>query len=77
MTLPDERHNAIRRTIDFLASLLSPYSGVKGIPKEVRQEARYLLKHFPAKYQLEEISKCKKCSKIIGPLLENEKSSKD
>ena len=43
MTLPEERVRAVQNTRAFLFSLLTR----KRIPKEVREEARILLKHYP------------------------------
>lgn len=48
MTLPIERTYALNNALIFLRKLLSPYEGgFKRIPKEVRREARAVLKHFP------------------------------
>ena len=51
MTLPSERTRAVILTKDFLIRLSSPYGGgIKGIPSDVRQEARRLLRHYPSWY---------------------------
>lgn len=49
VTLPYQRTVAVLNVREFLVRLLSPYveNGLKRIPKEVRKEARDLLKHFP------------------------------
>lgn len=49
MTLPNERTYAILRAREFLSRLTSPYlpAGIKKIPKDVRAEARSVLRHFP------------------------------
>lgn len=53
MTLPDERTNAVIRTREFLLRLSSPYGGgIKGVPSDVRVQARALLRHFPAAFDL-------------------------
>ena len=53
MSLPSEKANAIINARNFLRRLLSPYNGgIKKIPKEVRREARSLLKHYPHTYEL-------------------------
>lgn len=40
-------------TRDFLRRLCSPYcGGIKKVPREVRDEARGLLKHYPNGYDL-------------------------
>jgi hypothetical protein len=54
MTLPYERTRAVIHAVDFLTRLVSPYNenGIKKIPKEVRQEALRVLRHFPRPYDL-------------------------
>jgi hypothetical protein len=49
MTLPYERTRAVIHAVEFLTRLVSPYNenGIKKIPKEVRQEALRVLRHFP------------------------------
>ena len=49
MTMPDERTRAAIRAHSFLVRLSSPYlpDGFKRIPKEVREEARRILRHYP------------------------------
>ncbi len=49
MTLPKERTVAVLETGDFLRRLASPHGdGIKGVKAEVREEARRLLRHYPA-----------------------------
>lgn len=65
MTLPKERTNSLHNTREFLRKLLSPYNGgFKRIPKEVRREAYYCLKHFPWDMHIEEVAK--KCPDVFG-----------
>ena len=53
MTLPHERTRSVLNTHSFLVRLASPYGGgIKGIRKEVRQEARRLLRHYPHWFDL-------------------------
>ena len=54
MTMPYERARAVIHAVDFLTRLVSPYNdnGIKKIPKEVRQEALRVLRHFPRPYDL-------------------------
>lgn len=53
MTLPNERTRAVFRTKKFLGLLASPYNGgFKRIPKEVREQARRLLRHYPLWFDL-------------------------
>ena len=67
VTLPREKTNALINAREFLRRLLSPYNGgIKKIPSEVRQTASAVLKHFPADYEIEKITECKKCGKILG-----------
>ena len=49
MTLPHERDRAVQMAGDFLRRLSSPYveGGIKGIRREVRQEALAILRHYP------------------------------
>lgn len=53
MTLPDERRRAVVNTREFLRSLLDPKKTPK-VPKSIRAEARYLLKHYPWDMHLDE-----------------------
>lgn len=53
MTLPNERTIAVIRAKEFLYRLASPHGGgIKGVKKEVRMEARNILRHFPAWFDL-------------------------
>lgn len=52
MTVPSERFTAIERTRSFLYSLIDPKKTPK-IPKNIRQTALSLLRHFPNKYDME------------------------
>jgi hypothetical protein len=49
MTLPSERTRAVLSAGDFLRRLSNVYQpdGIKGIRRELRQEARRILRHFP------------------------------
>jgi len=49
MTLPNERTRSVLNTHQFLVRLATPYGGgLKRIPKDVRVEARRLLRHYPS-----------------------------
>lgn len=50
MTIPIERTNAVLNAREFLTRLTSPYveNGIKGVKREVREEARRVLRHFPS-----------------------------
>jgi hypothetical protein len=60
MTLPSERTRAVIHAVDFLTRLISPYNdgGIKRVPKEVRQEALRVLRHFPRPYDLYAAAEC-------------------
>ena len=49
MTLPSERARAVLRAADFLRRVSNVFTdgGIKGIRREVRMEARSILRHFP------------------------------
>jgi broad specificity phosphatase PhoE len=49
MTLPEQSDRAVAQTREFLVRLTSPYveGGIKGIRREVRDEASRLLRHYP------------------------------
>lgn len=52
MTIPKERSNSLINTRNFLRSLLDPKQTPK-VPKEIRREAYYCLKHFPSDFEIE------------------------
>ena len=54
MTLPDERFRAVFRTAEFLAELTDP-SVTPKIPKKIRDDARWCLRHYPTYYDLKEV----------------------
>jgi hypothetical protein len=49
MTLPEQSERAVSQTREFLVRLASPYGegAIKGIRREVRDEASRLLRHYP------------------------------
>lgn len=51
MTLPDERYRAVVYTEKFLQDLINP-EVTKRVPKEVRDRARALLRHYPSEYYM-------------------------
>ena len=51
MTLPRERTRAVMATKEFLAALASPRM-TKRIPKEIRQIASALARHYPWWFEL-------------------------
>jgi hypothetical protein len=54
MTLPYQRSAAVMSVREFLLNLASPYgpTGIKRVPRAVRQEARALLKHYPSAWEM-------------------------
>jgi hypothetical protein len=58
VTLPYERYRAIEHTEQFLMDLVSPQKTPR-VPKEIRQRARSLLKHYPGRYHIEELSEAR------------------
>lgn len=56
MTLPAERTNSLISTREFLRSLLDPKQTPR-IPKSVRVQAYWCLRHFPSTLDLEITSK--------------------
>jgi len=56
MTLPDERFRSIHKTEEFLESLLDPKRTPR-VPKEVREQARWCLRHYPSYHNLKMIER--------------------
>jgi hypothetical protein len=54
MTLPFEEKRAIQYTRQFLYDLMVP-SQTPRVPKEIRDRARSLLRHYPGDYRVDEI----------------------
>lgn len=55
MTVPMERTNAVLNTEKFLLDLLRP-SVTPRVPKEIRERARGLLRHYPSSFDMDVIS---------------------
>lgn len=51
MTVPFERKNAVIWTQDFLLDLTNPKKTPR-VPKEVRQRALHLLRHYPSEWDM-------------------------
>jgi len=62
MTLPYERYHAIKRTEEFLKDLMDPKATPR-VPKEIRKQAYYCLRHYPGNYDLDRMAT--KCPEII------------
>ncbi len=52
MTLPDERYRAVINTEQFLKDLLDPKKTPR-VPKDIRKQAYWCLRHFPSKYHMD------------------------
>ena len=50
MTLPDERYRAVMETKKFLESILNTRSGLS---KDMKDTARWCLRHYPTEYDLD------------------------
>jgi len=48
MTLPDERYRAVVQTQRFLIEILN----TPRIPKAIKDNARYCLRHYPSEYDM-------------------------
>jgi hypothetical protein len=51
MTLPDERYRAVVQTKKFLIDLCSPKRTPR-VPKDIRQFANSLLRHYPSDWDM-------------------------
>jgi hypothetical protein len=51
MTLPDERYRAVVETKKFLESIITTRSGLS---KEIKETARWCLRHYPSEWDLEQ-----------------------
>lgn len=55
MTVPIERTNAVLNTEKFLLDLLRP-AVTPRVPKQVRERARSLLRHYPNSFDMDVIT---------------------
>jgi hypothetical protein len=55
MTVPIERTNSVIHTREFLYSLLDAKVTPR-VPKEIREQAHRLLRHYPTKFDMDLIS---------------------
>ena len=65
MTLPDERSRAVRYARMFMRDLLDKKKTPR-VPKDIRMQARSVLKHYPADYEMEKVAKAS--PKIFGEI---------
>ena len=52
MTLPDERYRAVLAAEQFLEDLMDPKKTPR-VPREIRQRARSVLRHYPSRYDMD------------------------
>jgi hypothetical protein len=52
MTLPDERYRAVVQTEKFLREILT----TPRVPKAIKDQARYCLRHYPSEYDMKKVS---------------------
>lgn len=57
MSLPQEKRRALLQMKEFVLSLLDPKKTPK-VPRAIRREAYYRLKHYPYSYEIEEVMNC-------------------
>jgi len=65
MTLPDERYRAVVQTIKFLTDILN----TPRVPKEIKAEARSLLRHYPSAYDMKQAAE--RCPNIFQERMED------
>ncbi len=56
MTMPDERYRALRWAESFLQDLLDPAKTPR-VPRDIRRQARAVLRHYPGAYYVDEIAR--------------------
>jgi hypothetical protein len=52
MTMPNERYSAVLRAEEFLKDLCDPKKTPR-VPKEIRKQAYYCLRHYPSKHHMD------------------------
>lgn len=67
MTMPDERFRAVIETKNFLNELLDPKKTPR-LPKHVRKQALWCLRHYPSYWDMERVSSCS--PEIFQPTIE-------
>lgn len=73
MTLPFERLRAVNSTRDFLRDLIDP-SVTPRVPKEIRQRARSLLKHYPWDVEMDMVCDMHKMGENRQPIFSKDMS---
>ncbi|POP63750.1 BPSL0761 family protein [Pseudomonas syringae] len=65
MTMPHERTRAVLQTRDFLMEL----SRDKSLPEKIQHDAKFLLRHYPLKTDLEQAGLLEEQPERFGPLI--------
>jgi hypothetical protein len=65
MTLPDERYRAVIETQKFLAEILN----TPRVPKEIKAQARSLLRHYPNAYDMHKAAE--RCPEVFQEQMED------
>ena len=65
VTLPDERYRAVVQTIKFLTDILN----TPRVPKEIKAQARSLLRHYPSAYDMKQAAE--NCPNIFQERMED------
>ena len=65
MTLPHERHWALKNALRFLQDLMDR-TKTKRVPMEIRRQARGVLKHFPHDFDIDRITDA--CEEYAGSI---------
>ncbi len=55
MTMPDERYRAMLEGMRLIEDLLIPQVTPR-VPGQIRERARWIMRHYPSAYDLEQIA---------------------
>jgi hypothetical protein len=55
MTMPDERYRAMVESLKLIEDLLIPQVTPR-VPREIRERARWIMRHHPNRYELENLA---------------------
>jgi hypothetical protein len=56
MTMPDERYRAMVEGLKLIEDLLIPQVTPR-VPGDIRDRARWIMRHYPSAYELEQLSR--------------------
>ena len=62
MTMPDERYRAMLEGMRLIEDLLIPQVTPR-VPGNIRERARWVIRHYPSKYHLEKMAR--ECPEIL------------